>query len=71
MKGTKTHAPAAGGSARWLTLLDTYQVQYLILDARHDRALLQAAGRHPAWKVDYDDGESVLLARALAPPIPE
>ena len=71
MKGTKTDAPAADGSARWLALLDSYQVQYLILNAGQDRALLQAAGRHPAWKVDYDDGESVLLARALAPSMTE
>lgn len=57
--------------ARWLAVLDEYRVQYLILDAEHDRTLLGAAGRHPAWTVDYDDGESVLLARASAAATPK
>jgi len=61
MMGTETRAPAA---ARWLAVLDRARVRFLILDATRDRALLDAARADPAWTVDYDDGESVLLARS-------
>jgi hypothetical protein len=70
MIGTESRAPAADECARWLAALDTYRVQYLILDAKHDRALLEAAGRHSAWTLDCEDGESVLLTRSSAAPMP-
>jgi hypothetical protein len=61
MMCTNSRAPAVDREAHWLAILDTYQVQFLILDAQQDRALLDAARRHPAWTVDYDDGDTVLL----------
>lgn len=57
-----SRAPAGEGGAHWLAILDTYQVQFLILDAEQDLALLDAARQHPAWTVDYEDGDTVLLA---------
>lgn len=70
MLGDQSRVPAVDDCARWLAALDKYRVQYLILDAGLDGALLEAAGRHAAWTVDYDDGESVLLARSSAAAIP-
>ena len=69
MMRTEASVPAAGRSARWLASLDAFQVQFLILDAQRDRALLDAARAHPAWMVDYEDGDSVLLARSAAPAV--
>jgi hypothetical protein len=70
MPGNQGRAPAITDWARWLAVLDQYRVEYLILDPRHDGALLAAASRHPAWTVDYDDGESVLLARSSPAALP-
>lgn len=66
MTQTASRAQAADGCARWLADLDTYQVRFLILDAQLDRALLDAARGHLGWAVDYDDGDSVLLARSVS-----
>jgi hypothetical protein len=47
----------------WLAMLDAYDVQFLVVDARRDGELLQAARRHPEWTVDFEDGESALFTR--------
>jgi hypothetical protein len=44
-------------------MLDAYDVQFLVVDARRDGELLQAARRHPEWTVDFEDGESALFTR--------
>jgi len=62
MIGIDVREPAV---ARWLAVLDSARVRFLILDVAKDRALLEAARADPAWTVDFDDGESVLLARSV------
>jgi hypothetical protein len=47
----------------WLAILDTYGVQFLILDTRRDDDLLRSVRLHPDWTVDFQDGESILFAR--------
>ncbi len=69
MKWIGSRAPAVERCAHWLAILDTYQVQFLLLDAERDRTLLDAARKHPAWTVDYDDGDTVLLARPSYPSV--
>ena len=53
-----------GAIKNWVAMLDAYDVQFLVVDARRDGELLQAARRHPEWTVDLEDGESVLFTRA-------
>lgn len=56
-----------GRSESGLEGLDVFGVQFLVVDARRDSDLLQAARTHPAWTIDFEDGESVLFARARMP----
>ena len=58
------HTQSRAQTARWLADLDSDQVAFLILDAKGDRALLGAAHSHPAWRQDYEDGETSLFIRA-------
>jgi hypothetical protein len=52
---------------RWLAALDTYSVQFLILDKQRDEPLLQIVRSRPGWTVDFEDRESVLFTRIRAP----
>lgn len=61
MPQEQSHLPAANQSAYWLALLDTHQVQFLMLDIERDRGLYQAVRSHPNWKLDCCDDRSVLL----------
>ncbi len=47
----------------WLAILDTYGVQFLILDLQRDDELLRSVRSHPGWTVDFQDGETILFAR--------
>ncbi|MGD2041658.1 MAG: hypothetical protein PVH11_12600 [Anaerolineae bacterium] len=51
----------------WLAMLDTYQVEFLLVDSERDRDLFRAAQSHPYWTVDCRDDQSVLLLR-VGPP---
>lgn len=56
-----------GRLERWLTALDTHDVQFLILDKERDGTLLQLVRSSPGWTADYEDKESVLFARIRVP----
>ena len=62
-------APARryGRLDRSLAALDTYGVQFLILDKERDGSLLQLVRSRPGWTVDFEDTESVLFTRIQAP----
>jgi hypothetical protein len=53
----------AGRYEQWLSVLDRFGVQFLVLDIRDDGELLQAARLHPQWTVDFEDRDAVLLTR--------
>jgi hypothetical protein len=47
----------------WLEVLDEYGVQVLVLNRHSDGDLLELCQSQPAWTVDHEDGEAVLLVR--------
>jgi hypothetical protein len=47
----------------WLVLLEEFDVQFLMLDTDHDAELLELFQAHPAWAIDSQDDQSVLLVR--------
>lgn len=51
---------------RWLAALDAYGVQYVILDTRRDGELARTVQSNPSWTVDFQEGTSILFARARA-----
>jgi hypothetical protein len=53
----------AGRYEQWLSTFDKLDVQFLVLDRRHDAELLQVARLHPEWTVDFEDRDAVLLTR--------
>jgi hypothetical protein len=61
---------SSGRHDRWLAALDTHGVRFLILDACHDRALLEAVRTHPAWTLEFGDGETFLFARIEGHQVP-
>lgn len=58
-----TQAQTGSRQPDWLAVIDTFEVQYLVLDCRGDRDLLEGVEADPQWRVDLRDGNSVLLAR--------
>lgn len=60
------HAVTHRGDAQeaWPTVFDRYGVQFLALDVNSDGDLLQRFQVEPQWTVDFEDGDSVLFARA-------
>jgi hypothetical protein len=53
-------------SDRWLAALDALCVQYLILDTQRDRELMRLVQSNPKWTIDFQEGNSILFARAQA-----
>ena len=47
----------------WPGMLDDYGVQFLILDRRADRDLLEFFRMQPRWGVDFEDEEAVIFTR--------
>ncbi len=66
MSRDQAPTPTDGRLDDWLAVLDTYGVQFLILDRQRDRRFLRLARSKPDWIVDFEDRESVLLARVRA-----
>ena len=66
---SREQAPTQGNSRLegWLTALDSYGVQFLILDKERDRPLLKLVRSRPGWTVDFEDRESVLFTRLRTP----
>jgi len=42
-------------------------VQFLILDTDRDRDLYEMVRSQPGWRIDFEDGQSILLARTGKP----
>jgi hypothetical protein len=51
----------------WLSILDEFEVQFLLLDTQKDRDLFQMIRERTDWIVDIREGERVLLTRAQMP----
>ncbi len=60
----------AGVNEDWPGVLDEYGVQFLILDIHSDGDLLKLFQSQPGWKVDFQDEEAVIFARADTAPSP-
>ena len=60
------HAVTQRGNAEedWPTVFDRYDVQFLALDLNSDGDLLRRFQVEPQWTVEFEDGHSVLFARA-------
>ena len=67
MSPQQAHARKYSRPERWLAALDTYGVQFLILDKERDGSLLDLVRSRPGWTVDFEDTESVLFTRIRAP----
>jgi len=52
---------------RWLAVLDTVDVQFLILDKQRDGKLLEQVQSRSGWSVDFEDSDSVLFTRVQVP----
>jgi hypothetical protein len=48
----------------WLGVLDACGVRFLVLDLRSDRDVVNLFRSQSGWRVDFEDGEAVLFARA-------
>ena len=57
-------AQETGVNEDWAGVLDEYGVQFLILDIHSDGDLLKLFQSQPGWKVDFQDEEAVIFARA-------
>ncbi|MBN1888986.1 MAG: hypothetical protein JW850_13410 [Thermoflexales bacterium] len=57
-------AQKTGMAGNWLEVFDTYSVQFVVLDRHSDGELLSRLHAQPDWKIDFDDGEDVIFARA-------
>jgi hypothetical protein len=56
----------AGTAKHWLKALDENGAQYLVLDRCTDTNLINLFRSQSGWKVDFEDEETVLFARADA-----
>ena len=48
----------------WLPMLERHAVQFLVLDPHTDEALVRLVRSRPGWRVEFDDGKAVVLARS-------
>lgn len=55
------------GQARWLTVLEMFDAQFLILDKQRDSKLLGQVRSRSGWSVDFEDQDSVLYTRVQVP----
>jgi hypothetical protein len=61
----ETEVKTENGSGKWLSILDEFDVQYLVLDTREDQNLFKVIQSQPGWTVDFESGNKALLARAM------
>jgi hypothetical protein len=47
----------------WLGIIEEHGVQFLVLDPYADGELLRLFQSQPDWTVDFEDEETVILAR--------
>jgi len=48
----------------WLSVLDAYNVQFLVLNLHSNSDVVEFFRSHPGWKVDCEDEEAIIFARA-------
>jgi hypothetical protein len=60
-------AQEAGVKENWLRALDAYHVRFLVLNLQSERDMVTHFRSQPGWVIDFEDGESIIFARADAP----
>jgi hypothetical protein len=55
-------APIAG-NYRWSDVLGDKQISFLVLDAIHDRQLIEQLQTSPDWNIDFDSEEAIIFVR--------
>jgi hypothetical protein len=53
-------------SARWRTLLDQYDIGYMLLSKAENADLVADVRGDPGWRVDYEDDLAVVFSRAAS-----
>ena len=56
-----------GTSKNWLTMLDAYQVRFLVLNLYSESDVVEYFRSLPGWKVDFEDEEAIIFARTDVP----
>ena len=59
-------AQKTGVNEDWLGVFDEYDVRFLILDRHDDSNVLELFRSRSGWKIDFEDEEAVIFARADA-----
>lgn len=67
MASKQTGARGTDSSPDWSAVLESHTVQFLILDTDRDRDLYEMVRSQPGWRIDFRDGQSILLARTGRP----
>ena len=60
-------------TARWRELVDKYDMSSVVLDKAGEPDLIADLRADPAWQLDYEDAQAVVLSRAAssdADPVP-
>jgi hypothetical protein len=59
-------AQETGVKENWLRALDAYHVRFLVLNQQSERDMVTYFRSQPGWAIDFEDGESIIFARADA-----
>jgi len=51
----------------WLSALDVYRVQFIILNIHGEGDVVKFLRSQPGWEVDFEDDEAIIFARADMP----
>jgi hypothetical protein len=54
----------SGIRENWLRALDTHRVQFLVLNRQSESDMVKYFRSQPGWEIDFEDGESIIFARA-------
>jgi hypothetical protein len=57
-------AQETGVKENWLRTLDAYHVRFLVLNLQSERDMVKYFRSRPGWVIDFEDGESIIFARA-------
>ncbi len=60
-------AREAGIKENWLRALDAYHVRFLVLNRQSESDMVKYFRSQPGWEIDFEDGESIIFARADVP----
>jgi hypothetical protein len=56
-------------TAGWRSLLDQYDVSYVVLSKTDEPQLAEDLRSEPGWRLDYEDAQAVVFTRSpTAPP---